>query len=71
MVVCMSGMLDVIQKLVGGDSMSESYAEVIEVLTSLRDSHSEIAVGFAGDNSFYPSIVTAVSSRHPVMTIRN
>lgn len=51
--------------------MSESYAEVIEVLTSLRDSHSEIAVGFAGDTNFYPSIVTAVSARHHVMTIRN
>jgi|GEM_PF-2069721 len=51
--------------------MSESYAEVIEVLTSLRDNQSEIAVGFAGDNNFYPSIVTAVSSRHHVMTIRD
>ncbi|MBT8145746.1 MAG: hypothetical protein KJN90_02780, partial [Gammaproteobacteria bacterium] len=51
--------------------MSESYAEVIEVLTSLRDNHSSIAVGFAGDNNFYPSVVTAVSAKHRVMTIRN
>jgi hypothetical protein len=67
----MSGVLELMQKLVGVDSMSESYAEVIEILNSLRDSRSEIAVGFAGDNNFYPSIVTAVSPRHQVMTIRN
>ena len=51
--------------------MSESYAEVIEVLCNLRDDHSEIAVGFAGDSNFYPSNITAVSAKHHIMTIKN
>lgn len=67
----MSAVLDILQKLVRGESVTDSYAEVVEILTSLRDSHHEIAVQFAGDNNFYPSAVTAVSPRHRMMTIRD
>lgn len=66
----MSTLLDVLQKLLRGESVTDSYAEVLEILTSLRDIHHEIAVQFAGDNNFYPSAVTAVSPRHRMMTIR-
>ncbi len=67
----MNGVLEVLQNLVRGESVSDSYAEVIEILTSLRDNRSEIAVQFAGDSHFYPSLVTAVSSQHRVMTIKD
>ena len=67
----MNGMLDLVQKLVKGNSMSESYVEVVDLLTTLRDSRSEVAVRFEGDSNYYPSFVTAVSPRHRVMTIRD
>ena len=49
--------------------MSDSYAEVIEILTNLRNSRSDIAVRFTGDSHFYPSLVTALSPQHRIMTI--
>lgn len=67
----MSGVFEVIQHLLRGESVSDSYAEVIEILTTLRDSRSDIAVQFAGDNHFYPSRVTALSPQHRVMTIKD
>ena len=33
----MNGVFEVLQSLVRGESVSDSYAEVVEILTSLRD----------------------------------
>ncbi|MCB1671005.1 MAG: PilZ domain-containing protein [Gammaproteobacteria bacterium] len=67
----MNGVFEVLQSLVRGESVSDSYAEVVEILTSLRDGRNEIAVQFAGDNHYYPSLVTAVSPHHRIMTIKD
>ncbi|MEZ5489416.1 MAG: PilZ domain-containing protein [Gammaproteobacteria bacterium] len=67
----MNGVFETIQHLVRGESVSDSYAEVIDILTCLRDSRSAISVQFAGDSHFYPSIVTALSPQHRVMTIKD
>jgi c-di-GMP-binding flagellar brake protein YcgR len=67
----MSGLLNLLQNLVVGDSMSESYAEVIDILTSLRDKQSEVGVRFEVDGNYYPGVITGVSARHHIMTIRN
>lgn len=51
--------------------MSESYIEMLDILTTLRDSGDEMCVKFLGDDTSYPSVVTAINAKHRVMVIDN
>lgn len=66
-----SELLARLRRLLEGRTISESYAEVVDMLTNLRDTRTVVAVNFDGEPKFYPSRVTAVNARHHVMTISN
>lgn len=51
--------------------MSESYIEVVDVLTHLRNDACELSVTFEGDKVSYATTVTALNARHRVMVLES
>ena len=51
--------------------MSESYIEVVDVLTYLRNEASELSVTFEGDKVSYSTTVTAMNARHRIMVLES
>ena len=49
--------------------MSESYIEVVDVLTHLRNEASELSVTFEGDKVSYSTTVTAMNARHRILML--
>lgn len=49
--------------------MTESYIEVLDILTYLRNTSGEVSVSFQGDDSTYPSIITALNAKHQIMVL--
>ena len=67
----MNGFLGKLASRVSGTRMQESYIEVLDVLTKLRDFRDEVTVSFEGDQNSYKSMVMALNARHRVMVIEN
>ncbi len=65
-------MIDIIQKLKmlgSGGKLSESYIEVIDILTMLRDTSSPVSVNLEGMEQPFESYLTALNTKHKVMVI--
>jgi hypothetical protein len=64
-------MTKLLQKLASGMMGRDSYSEVIDLLRTLRETGSKIAIKIEGDNTVYSSVVTAFNARHQVFVVDN
>ena len=52
-----------------GQKMNDSFLEVVDVLTHLRNSGREVTVTFEGDTISYPTTVSAFNAKHRIMVL--